>query len=93
MTDIQTHADTKMPLRVARAYDVAEGIRSFELVQPDGSELPPFTPGSHVKVQTPSGAMRKYSLSNDPLETDRYVVAVKRDASGRGGSISMCDGV
>lgn len=93
MTDIQTHADTQMPLRVARAYDVAEGIRSFELVQPDGSELPPFTPGSHVKVQTPSGAMRKYSLSNDPAERDRYVITVKRDAAGQGGSVSMHDDV
>jgi phthalate 4,5-dioxygenase reductase subunit len=93
MTDIQTHADTRMPLRVARAYDVAEGIRSFELVQPDGSELPPFTPGSHVKVQTPSGAMRKYSLSNDPAERDRYVITVKRDAAGQGGSVSMHDDV
>ena len=93
MTDIQTHADTQMPLRVARAYDVAEGIRSFELVQPDGSELPPFTPGSHVKVQTPSGAMRKYSLSSDPAERDRYVITVKRDAAGQGGSVSMHDDV
>ena len=93
MTDIQIHADTQMPLRVARAYDVAEGIRSFELVQPDGSELPPFTPGAHVKVQTPSGAMRKYSLSNDPAERDRYVITVKRDAAGQGGSVSMHDDV
>lgn len=93
MTDIQIHADTQMPLRVARAYDVAEGIRSFELVQPDGSELPSFTPGSHVKVQTPSGAMRKYSLSSDPAERDRYVITVKRDAAGQGGSVSMHDDV
>jgi phthalate 4,5-dioxygenase reductase subunit len=93
MTDIQIHADTQMPLRVARAYDVAEGIRSFELVQLDGSELPPFTPGSHVKVQTPSGAMRKYSLSNDPAERDRYVITVKRDDAGQGGSVSMHDDV
>ena len=93
MTDIQIHADTQMPLRVARTYDVAEGIRSFELVQLDGSELPPFTPGSHVKVQTPSGAMRKYSLSNDPAERDRYVITVKRDDAGQGGSVSMHDDV
>ena len=89
MTDIQTHADTPMPLRVARIHDVAQGIRSFELVQPDGSELPPFTPGAHVKVQTPGGALRKYSLCNDPAERDRYVITVKRDDAGQGGSISM----
>ncbi|WP_119155288.1 PDR/VanB family oxidoreductase [Caldimonas tepidiphila] len=88
---IQTHADTQMPLRIARIRDVADGIRSFELVQPDGSELPPFTPGSHVKVQVPNGALRKYSLCNDPAERHRYVIAVKRDANGRGGSVSLVD--
>lgn len=85
------HADTPMPLRIARTIDVAQGIRSFELVQPDGSELPPFTPGSHIKVQAPNGALRKYSLCNSPQERHRYVIAVKRDAGGQGGSISMVD--
>ena len=84
-----THADTQMPLRVAGINDVANGIRSFELVQPDGSELPPFTPGSHVKVQTPSGGVRKYSLCNDPAERHRYVITVKREDGGQGGSLSM----
>ena len=85
----QTHADTQMPLRVAAITDVADGIRCFELVQPDGSELPPFTPGSHVKVQTPNGLLRKYSLCNDPAERHRYLIAVKRDDGGQGGSRSM----
>ena len=85
------HADTPMPLRIARAVDVAEGIRSFELVQADGCALPPFTPGSHIKVQAPNGALRKYSLCNDPAERHRYVIAVKRDALGKGGSVSMVD--
>ena len=88
---VETHADTQMPLRIARAFDVAEGIRSFELVQADGSELPPFTPGSHVKVQAPNGALRKYSLCNDPAERHRYVITVKRDDRGQGGSASMHD--
>lgn len=87
----QTHADTQMPLRIALAYDAAEGIRSFELMQPDGSDLPPFTAGSHVKVQAPNGALRKYSLCNDPAERHRYVITVKRDDRGQGGSISMHD--
>ncbi|MES2958928.1 MAG: PDR/VanB family oxidoreductase [Pseudomonadota bacterium] len=88
---VETHADTQMPLRIARTFDVAEGIRSFELVQADGSELPPFTPGSHVKVQAPNGALRKYSLCNDPAERQRYVITVKRDDRGQGGSVSMHD--
>jgi phthalate 4,5-dioxygenase reductase subunit len=87
----QTHADTQMPLRIERIVDVADGIRSFELVQPDGSALPAFTPGSHVKVQAPNGALRKYSLCNDPAQRHRYVITVKRDAQGQGGSVSMHD--
>lgn len=78
-------------LRVARAEAIAEGIHLFELVDPDGGDLPEFTPGSHIEVKTPSGASRKYSLSNDPMESDHYVIAVKREEEGRGGSISMCD--
>lgn len=87
----QASAETPMGLRIARICEVAEGIRSFELVQPDGTPLPPFTPGSHVKVQTPGGAVRKYSLCNAPAERERYVITVKRDANGQGGSISMHD--
>ncbi|CAN5305499.1 PDR/VanB family oxidoreductase [soil metagenome] len=87
--DVAAPADTPMPLRIERAYDVAEGIRSFELMQPDGSELPAFTPGSHVKVLTPSGAVRKYSLCNAPSERHRYVISVKRDDNGQGGSLSL----
>lgn len=87
--NVQTHADTQMPLRVAAIEDVAHDIRSFELVQADGSELPGFTAGSHVKVQTPNGMVRKYSLCNDPAERHRYVIAVKREEAGRGGSLSL----
>lgn len=83
--------DTMVPLRIARVHDEAEGIRSFELVAPDGSELPAFTPGSHVKVQVPNGMLRKYSLCNDAAERHRYVITVKRDAAGKGGSVSLVD--
>lgn len=85
------HADTCMPLRVDKAYDVAEGLRSFELVQPDGTELPAFTPGAHIKVQTPSGALRKYSLCGTPEDRLRYTITVKREDAGQGGSVSMHD--
>ena len=89
------HTDTPMLLpmllRIARIDDAADGIRSFELVQADGASLPPFTAGSHVSVQVPSGRLRKYSLCNDPAERHRYVIAVKRDALGQGGSMSLVD--
>lgn len=82
-----------LALKVAGVHDAAVGIRSFSLMHPHGETLPPFTPGSHLKVQTPSGLIRKYSLCNDPRDTNEYIISVKRDAAGRGGSASMCDQV
>lgn len=82
-----------MELKVGYVDDAAVGIRSFSLVHPQGLALPPFTPGSHLKVQTPSGQIRKYSLCNDARDTSKYIISVKRDAAGRGGSTSMCDQV
>lgn len=70
---------------------LAEGIHEFELVSADGSDLPAFTAGGHLPVETPSGAMRQYSLSNHPSERDRYVIGVKLETEGRGGSRSMVE--
>lgn len=83
--------NSALVLRISRADAVADGIRSFELVPPAGQLLPAFTAGAHIRVRTPAGTVRKYSLCNDPQERDRYVIAVKRDAAGRGGSVSMVD--
>ncbi len=80
-------------LRVRRAEMVADGIRLFELVRDDGGELPEFTAGAHLKVRAPNGLVRRYSLSGDPDWRDAYQIAVKREAAGGGGSISMVDDV
>ncbi|GGF30235.1 iron-sulfur protein [Aliidongia dinghuensis] len=78
-------------LRVARAEPVADGIHLFELRAPDGGPLPAFTPGAHLNVRVPNGHFRNYSICNDANERDRYVIAVKRESGGRGGSISLID--
>ena len=86
--------DELITVQVARTEPAADGIQLFELRDPDGATLPPFTPGAHLAVRVPSGAMRNYSLSNDPAdERDRYVIAVKREEQGRGGSVSMIETV
>jgi phthalate 4,5-dioxygenase reductase subunit len=89
--EMQQDTTLMMSLKIGAVRDTAAGIRTFELVHPEGAALPPFTPGSHIQVQAPNGMIRKYSLCNDPNETNRYVIAVKRDAAGKGGSISMHD--
>ena len=83
---------TLMTLRVTRAEPAADGIQLLEFRNLDGADLPPFTPGAHLSVRVPSGALRNYSLCNDAGERDRYVIAVKRDERGRGGSVSLVDG-
>ena len=78
---------------VARSEAAAEGIQLFELRHPEGGALPEFTPGAHLSVRVPTGAMRNYSIASDPAEAERYVIAVKREAAGRGGSTSLVEGV
>ena len=80
-------------LQVLRKEEVASGIYMFELRHADGRVLPSFTPGAHLTVQTPSGVRRNYSLCSDPAHTGYYQIAVKRDPTGRGGSVSMVDDV
>lgn len=80
-------------LKVVRKEAVAQGIYLFELRHPGGADLPAFSAGAHLTVQVPNGARRNYSLCSDPADTGCYQIAVKRDAAGRGGSISMADDV
>jgi phthalate 4,5-dioxygenase reductase component len=83
------------PLRLAvtKKAQIADDIFMFELRDPSRRELPPFTPGAHITVTTPSGQKRRYSLCNDSEDRDRYVIAVKQETSGRGGSLSFTTGV
>lgn len=78
-------------VRISRIREIADGIKEFELVDATASSLPAFTPGAHIAVEVPNGSIRKYSLCNDPHETNRYVIAVKREEHGRGGSRSISD--
>jgi phthalate 4,5-dioxygenase reductase component len=82
-----------VPLSVRRKTCIATDVCLFELVHPEGQPLPAFDAGAHVTVLTPNGLTRRFSLCNSPREKHRYQIAVKRDAQGQGGSISMVDHV
>ena len=82
-----------MPLRVTRNDKIADGIHLFEFRDAAGQPLPEFSAGAHIAIHVPGGLLRKYSLCNDPAERDRYQVAVKREANGRGGSSNLIDKV
>lgn len=78
-------------LQVSQMQAAAEGITLFELRSALGEALPPFSAGAHLPLTVPGGATRNYSVCNDPAERDRYVIAVKREENGRGGSKALID--
>jgi phthalate 4,5-dioxygenase reductase component len=80
-----------LPLRVMRNDRIADGIHLLEFRDASGQCLPEFSAGAHIAIRAPNGLLRKYSLCNDPAERDRYLVAIKREANGRGGSCNLID--
>jgi vanillate O-demethylase ferredoxin subunit len=79
-------AGQSLTLRVDIIRAVADTIRAVELVSADGGPLPGFTAGAHINLKLPGDLSRSYSLTNGPDTTDRYTIAVNRDAASRGGS-------
>lgn len=76
---------------VAGIEQAGAGIKLFTLVDPDQWELPPFKPGAHIDLHLPNGLVRTYSLCNEPADNRGYVIAVKRETDGRGGSRALHD--
>src|SRR5574338_169193 len=81
--------DRTLNLRVRAIRHETPDIASFELVDPEGRELPPFTAGAHIDVRIADRIQRQYSLCNDPSERHRYEIAVLKEPNGRGGSVGM----
>lgn len=79
-------AKAMIDLRIKSATWEAPNIVSYELRSTDGSLLPEFTAGAHIDLKLPIGMTRSYSLLNQQGERERYVIAVQRDRTSRGGS-------
>jgi vanillate O-demethylase ferredoxin subunit len=80
-----------MTLTIAKKWREAAGVHGFELADPEGRELPPFTAGAHVDVEIAPGLVRQYSLCNDPRRRDHYQIAVLREPASRGGSAALIE--
>jgi ferredoxin-NADP reductase len=78
---------------VRRIEPAGPGVKRFTLEDPDGWDLPPARPGAHIDLHLAAGMLRTYSLCAAPHQSTRYVVAVKREPGGRGGSALLCDTV
>ena len=81
--------EERLSLQIRGKRLEADNIYSFDLVDPNGALLPPFCAGAHLEVYLAEGLVRHYSLSNSPSERGRYVIAVLKMESGRGGSLAM----
>ncbi len=82
-----------LSLRLEAVRRQAEGIHAFELVRPEGGELPEVQAGAHVDVHLPGGLVRSYSLAGDPADRRRWTLGVLREKGGRGGSAALHDRV
>ena len=83
-----------LSLRVVAAASETALVRRIVLASSSGESLPGFEPGAHVTVQVPGVGRRKYSLvSFEPSGAERrpatYVLGVRRDDAGQGGSLFM----
>lgn len=75
--------------RVTAVETIARDIRLYTLEAADGGALPAFEAGAHVDVLLGPSQVRQYSLIGWPGVAGPWQIAVKREAAGRGGSVTL----
>ena len=83
-------ASMARPMLVRERHVEGEDLTRLVLADPQGRELPAWSPGAHVDLIT-GGFKRKYSLCGDPDDRLHYQVVVQRQPQGRGGSVCLSD--
>ncbi|MDX3895581.1 PDR/VanB family oxidoreductase [Pusillimonas sp.] len=76
----------RLRVRLQSIRYAARDIHLFELAKAEGGTLPPAAPGAHIDLHLGNGLVRSYSLVNAGTAPDCYVIGIKHDAAGRGGS-------
>ncbi|WP_330254731.1 PDR/VanB family oxidoreductase [Nocardia sp. NBC_00565] len=87
------HTGYDFELAVMGIEAEADEVLSLTLCDPDGADLPAWTPGAHIDVFLPSGRQRQYSLNSDPDDRSSYRIAVRYIADGDGGSREIHEGL
>lgn len=78
-------------LTVTDVDQVADEVVAIRLARPEGTDLPAWTPGSHLDLRLPSGRVRQYSLCGNPADRAGWRIGVLRERVGRGGSAEIHD--
>jgi ferredoxin-NADP reductase len=82
------HVETDLDLVCHFKHEVADGVVVLGLQAVDGGALPRWEPGAHVDLYLGSDGelVRQYSLCGHPDDRNSWIVAILREAEGRGGS-------
>ncbi|MGM1058269.1 PDR/VanB family oxidoreductase [Saccharothrix sp. Mg75] len=79
-----------LKLVVASRTALTPSVARVVLRDQEGGALPGYEPGAHITLSTPDGHRRSYSLVEPGGSAPReYVVCVRREDGGRGGSVSV----
>jgi ferredoxin-NADP reductase len=73
-------------LVVRERRQAADGVVALTLVDPNGDELPSWTPGGHIDVRIGDSLVRQYSLCSSPSARNEWRIAVLAEPASRGGS-------
>jgi ferredoxin-NADP reductase len=94
MASIVTEHD-RLDLTVIDVRNETPLIRAIRLARPHREPLPSWEPGSHIKVRTPKGDDRSYSLVNTSKDASAnaqpssYLLGVRLEEPSLGGSAYM----
>lgn len=78
-------------VQVQRVRKLNDRVHEYELICPDGTELPAYAAGAHIELRLPEFGARHYSLVRAWSPASAYVIAVQREDAGRGGSAWLHD--
>ncbi len=84
--------ENKIAVTVSDITKITPLVTQFRFVRTDGEALPTFSGGAHTVVEMIDGAetrLNPYSLMSDPMDQTAYMISVRRDDQGRGGSLFM----
>lgn len=81
-----------LDVKVTEVKQITDQVKQFFLEREDGGKLPYFSGGSHVVVaMNIDGRIHRnaYSLMGPTHDNSRYIIAVRKQAQSRGGSVFM----
>ncbi len=86
----------KIAVTISNIVKLNDLVTRFEFKRTDGELFPTFSGGAHTVIEMKDGDITRlnpYSLMSDPRDQSTYMISVRRDDEGRGGSLFMHNNV